>query len=59
MQLEVIGEFGVGLVKVIINGVYNCCCVEIDLSLLEDDKEMLEDLVAAVFNDAVCCIEEM
>lgn len=59
VQLEVIGEFGVGLVKVIINGVYNCCCVEIDLSLLEDDKEMLEDLVVVVFNDVVCCIEEM
>lgn len=57
-QLEVIGEFGVGLVKVIINGVYNCRRVEIDSSLLEDDKEMLEDLVVVVFNDVVRRIEE-
>lgn len=56
--MEVIGEFGVGLVKVIINGVYNCRRVEIDSSLLEDDKEMLEDLVVVVFNDVVRRIEE-
>lgn len=42
-QLEVTGESGAGLVKVTINGAHNCRRVEIDLSLLEDDKEMLED----------------
>lgn len=47
-QLEVTGESGAGLVKVTINGAHNCRRVEIDPSLLEDDKEMLEDLVAAV-----------
>ncbi|VFS23531.1 DNA-binding protein, YbaB/EbfC family [Salmonella enterica subsp. enterica serovar Typhimurium] len=46
-QLEVTGESGAGLVKVTINGAHNCRRVEIDPSLLEDDKEMLEDLVAA------------
>ncbi|STU67479.1 Recombination protein RecR [Klebsiella pneumoniae] len=51
-QLEVTGESGAGLVKVTINGAHNCRRVEIDPSLLEDDKEMLEDLVAAAFNDA-------
>ena len=44
-QLEVTGESGAGLVKVTINGAHNCRRVEIDPSLLEDDKEMLEDLV--------------
>ena len=53
-QLEVTGESGAGLVKVTIN----CRRVEIDPSLLEDDKEMLEDLVAAAFNDAARRIEE-
>ena len=43
-QLEVTGESGAGLVKVTINGAHNCRRVEIDPSLLEDDKEMLEDL---------------
>ncbi|SPX11548.1 putative cytoplasmic protein [Escherichia coli] len=41
-----------------INGAHNCRRVEIDPSLLEDDKEMLEDLVAAAFNDAARRIEE-
>ena len=54
-QLEVTGESGAGLVKVTINGAHNCRRVEI---LLEDDKEMLEDLVAAAFNDAARRIEE-
>ena len=57
-QLEVTGESGAGLVKVTINGAHNCRRVEIDPSLLEDDKELLEDLVAAAFNDAARRIEE-
>ncbi len=60
-QLEVTGESGAGLVKVTINGAHNCRRVEIDPSLLEDDKEMLEDLVARereAFNDAARRIEE-
>jgi len=57
-MLEVTGESGAGLVKVTINGAHNCRRVEIDPSLLEDDKEMLEDLVAAAFNDAARRIEE-
>ena len=54
-QLEVTGESGAGLVKVTINGAHNCRRVEIDPSLLEDDKEIL---VAAAFNDAARRIEE-
>lgn len=58
-QLEVIGESGAGLVKVTINGAHNCRRIEIDPSLMEDDKEMVEDLVAAAFNDAVRRAEEL
>ncbi len=58
-QLEVTGESGAGLVKVTINGAHNCRRIEIDPSLMEDDKEMVEDLVAAAFNNAVRRAEEM
>lgn len=57
-NMEVTGESGAGLVKVTINGAHNCRRVEIDPSLLEDDKEMIEDLVAAAFNDAARRIGE-
>ncbi|MGC6387787.1 YbaB/EbfC family nucleoid-associated protein [Ewingella sp. S1.OA.A_B6] len=56
--LEVTGESGAGLVKITINGAHNVRRVEIDPSLLADDKDMLEDLVAAAFNDAARRIEE-
>lgn len=58
-QLEVTGESGAGLVKVTINGAHNCRRIEIDPSLMEDDKEMVEDLVAAAFNDAIRRAEEL
>jgi len=52
--IEITGESGGGLVSVIINGQHECKRVNIDASLMEDDdKEMVEDLVAAAFNDAV------
>ncbi|OCG61727.1 YbaB/EbfC family nucleoid-associated protein [Gilliamella sp. GillExp13] len=52
-KLEVTGESGAGLVKVTINGTHSCKRVEIDPSLMaDDDKEMLEDLIAAAYNDA-------
>ena len=51
--MESTGESGGGLVSVTINGAHECKRVNIDNSLLaDDDKEMLEDLVAAAFNDA-------
>ncbi|MCW0350342.1 YbaB/EbfC family nucleoid-associated protein [Pantoea ananatis] len=57
--LEVTGESGAGMVKVTINGAHNCRRVEVDPSLLEDDKDMLEDLIAAAFNDAARRIDEV
>lgn len=50
---EVIGESGGGMVKVVMNGKHEVRRVEIDPSLMEDDKDMLEDLIAAAMNDAV------
>lgn len=53
----VIGESGAGLVKVIMNGRHDVKKVEIDPDVLTEDKEMLEDLLAAAVNDAVRKIE--
>ena len=50
---EVTGESGGGMVKITMNGKHEVRRVEIDESLVGDDKEMLEDLVAAAINDAV------
>jgi nucleoid-associated protein EbfC len=51
--MEVSGESGAGLVKVTMNGRHEVRRVNIDPSLLAEDKEVLEDLVAAACNDAV------
>ena len=52
-QMEVEGQSGAGLVKVVMTCKNDVRRVSIDPSLLADDKDMLEDLVAAAFNDAV------
>ncbi|AJA44784.1 YbaB/EbfC family nucleoid-associated protein [Frischella perrara] len=58
-QMEVTGESGAGLVKVTVNGAHNCRRVTIDPSLFaDDDKDMLEDLIAAAFNDASRRLED-
>ena len=54
---EVEGESGAGLVKITMNGRHDVKRVSIDDSLVGDDKEMLEDLVAAAVNDAVRKVE--
>jgi hypothetical protein len=51
--VEVEGQSGAGLVKVVMTCKHDVKRVSIDPSLLGDDKDMLEDLVAAAFNDAV------
>ncbi len=50
--MEVEGQAGGGLVKVVMTGRHELRRVTIDDSLMGDDKEMLEDLVAAAVNDA-------
>ncbi|MGM9481118.1 YbaB/EbfC family nucleoid-associated protein [Roseateles sp. NT4] len=52
-NIEVEGQSGAGLVKVVMTCKNEVRRVTIDPSLLADDKDMLEDLVAAAFNDAV------
>lgn len=57
-EAEVTGESGAGLVKVIMNGRHDVKRVELDDSVMSEDKEMLEDLLAAAVNDAVRKIEQ-
>lgn len=58
-NIEVQGQAGSGLVQVLMTCKHNVRRVTIDPSLLADDKDMLEDLVAAAFNDAVRAAEEV
>ena len=55
--VEVEGQAGTGLVKVVMTCRYDVKRITIDESLLKDDKDMLEDLVAAAVNDAVRKVE--
>jgi len=57
-NMEVTGQSGGGMVTVIMNGRHDVKRVSIDPSLMQDDKEMLEDLIAAAVNDAVRQIEK-
>jgi len=56
--IEVTGEAGSGLVKILITCKHEVKRVSIDPSLMTDDKDMLEDLIAAAFNDAARKAEE-
>lgn len=57
-SIEVVGESGAGMVKVTMTCNHNVRHVEVDDALVGDDKEMLEDLVAAAINDAVRRVQE-
>jgi DNA-binding YbaB/EbfC family protein len=57
-SIEVTGESGAGLVKVVMTGRHDVRRISIDPSLLKEDKEVLEDLLAAAVNDAVRRVEE-
>jgi DNA-binding YbaB/EbfC family protein len=57
-SIEVTGESGAGLVKVTMTCKHDVKRVTIDPSLLAEDKDMLEDLVAAAFNAAVRKVED-
>ncbi len=56
-QTEVEGQAGAGLVKVVMTCRHDVKRVSIDASLMADDRDMLEDLVAAAVNDAVRRVE--
>ena len=57
-KMEVVGESGAGMVKITVTGNHEVRRVSIDDSLFTDDKDILEDLLAAAFNDAQRRIEE-
>ena len=57
-QVEVEGQSGAGMVKVLMTCAHDVRRVSIDASVM-DDKEMLEDLVAAALNDAVRRVEQV
>jgi hypothetical protein len=57
-RLEVTGESGAGLVRVTMTGKHDVKKVAIDDSLVGEDKDMLEDLVAAAVNDANRRVEQ-
>lgn len=58
-NMEVTGSAGGGMVSVTLTGRNDVRKVHIDAALLQDDKEVLEDLIAAAMNDAVRKVEQM
>ena len=57
--LEVTGQSGGGMVSVVMNGKHDVRRIKIDPTLMSEDQEMLEDLVAAAVNDAVRQVEKV
>ena len=57
-NLTVTGESGAGMVKIAMTCKHEVRALEIDDSLVGDDKDMLEDLIVAAFNDAVRKVEK-
>lgn len=55
---EVTGQAGAGLVSVVMNGRHDVKRITLDESLMQEDKEVLEDLIAAAVNDAVRKVEQ-
>jgi DNA-binding YbaB/EbfC family protein len=52
-DLEVAGESGAGMVKLVLNGRHEAKSIKIEPKLLTEDRDMLEDLIVAAINDAV------
>jgi nucleoid-associated protein EbfC len=57
-KMTVTGESGAGMVRITMTCKHDVRRIEIDDTLVGDDKEMLEDLLVAAFNDAVRRVEE-
>jgi DNA-binding YbaB/EbfC family protein len=56
--MEVVGESGGGMVKVTMNGKHEVKRVQIEPQVISEDREMLEDLIAAAINDAVNKVDQ-
>ncbi len=59
VETEVVGEAGAGMVKVVMNGRHDVKRVSIEPEVMQDDREMLEDLLAAAVNDANRRVEKL
>jgi DNA-binding YbaB/EbfC family protein len=57
-NMEVVGESGGGMVKVTMNGKHEVKRVQIEPQVISEDREMLEDLIAAGINDAVNKVDQ-
>jgi nucleoid-associated protein EbfC len=57
-NIEVVGEAGGGMVKVSMTGQHNVKKVQLEPAVVSEDREMLEDLIAAATNDAVKKVEQ-
>ena len=57
-KIEVTGQSGAGMVSVVMTGKHEVKRINIDDSLLGDDRDMLEDMIAAAVNDAVHKVEK-
>ncbi|WP_251360017.1 YbaB/EbfC family nucleoid-associated protein [Kangiella sp. TOML190] len=57
-NMEVEADAGAGMVKVVMTGRHDVKRISIDPSLMEDDKDLLEDLIAAAVNAAVRKVEQ-
>ena len=57
-NIEVTGQSGAGLIEVLMSCRYDVKKISIDPELMNDDKEVLEDLIAAAVNDAVRKVEK-
>jgi DNA-binding YbaB/EbfC family protein len=57
-SISVTGESGAGMVRITMTCQHQVQAVEIDDSMIGDDKEMLEDLIVAAFNDAIRRVEK-
>lgn len=57
-EMEVIGQSGGGLVKIVMNGQHFAKRVTLDPSLMKEEKSIVEDLIAAAINDATTKIEK-
>ena len=58
-SLEISGESGGGMVKVVVSGKKNILSVDINPDAITDDKEMLEDLILVAINDAVKKVDDI
>jgi DNA-binding YbaB/EbfC family protein len=55
--IEVVGEAGGGMVKITLTGAHQVKRVQIEPAVASEDREMLEDLLVAAFNDAAHKVE--